>query len=80
MTESAHLIWKLRRERVIREESLSITEVRERWKYAITARADLVEKMTNPKYGKKALDQSLAENTWVGLLQVENELLDPVDR
>ena len=81
MTESAHLIWKLRCERVIREESPpSTTEVRKRWKYAITARADLDKKMTNPRYGKKALDESLVENTWVSLLQDENKLPDLLDQ
>jgi hypothetical protein len=33
-----------------------------------------------PRYGKKALDENLVENTWIGLLQDENEPPDPLDR
>ena len=79
MSESAHLIWKIRCERVIREEPMPVTpaEVDRRWRHAIASRADLDKKMTNPKYGKKALNKDLVKSTWKGIFDDENNIPDP---
>jgi len=57
ITESAHLIWKIRCNRVIQNEGELATanEVRNKWLAAINIRLELDRKMTNPKYEKKAL-------------------------
>ena len=79
MSESVHIIWKIRCERVIREEPESITpaEAGRRWKHTIALRADLEKKMANPKYGKKALNRDLVKSTWKGIFDNENNIPDP---
>jgi zinc-binding in reverse transcriptase len=77
MSEAAHLIWKVRCERVIREETITTAEVCERWKHAIASRMDLDKSMSNPKYGRKALDKNLVSITWKGILHNENNVPDP---
>ncbi|KAG6914510.1 hypothetical protein DXG01_009287 [Tephrocybe rancida] len=75
-TESAHLIWKLRCERVIRNENqkLSITEVENRWLKAINDRLKLDQQLTNTKLGKKAIPRNLVKETWKGTLHAEHAL------
>ncbi|PCH44822.1 hypothetical protein WOLCODRAFT_51472, partial [Wolfiporia cocos MD-104 SS10] len=80
ITESAYLIWKLRNERVICEEGnpatpASRTEIESRWRRAINDRLATDCKMTNArKYGTKALQRALVEQTWKGTLQNEDKL------
>jgi len=52
MTESAHLIWKLRCERVIKKEGeqTSPAEIKNRWVGTMDARLKLDRKMTNVKF------------------------------
>ena len=78
ITESAHLIWKIRCERVIRNEGELTTtnEVRSKWLAAVNLRLELDRKMTNPKYKKKALNKSLVLSTWKGVLKNEQDLPD----
>jgi len=78
ITESAHLIWKIRCERVIRNEGELTTanEVRSKWLAAVNLRLELDRKMTNPKYEKKALNKSLVLGTWKGVLKNEQDLPD----
>jgi len=77
MSESAHLIWKVRCERVIRDEEITPAEVLKRWKHAMTSRIDLDKNMSDPKYGRKALDKDLVSSTWKGILDDENNVPDP---
>jgi hypothetical protein len=77
MSESAYLIWKVRCERVIREETITPAEVSRRWEHMLTARADLDRNMSNPKYGRKALNKNLVRSTWKGILDNENNVPDP---
>jgi len=78
ITESAHLIWKIRCKRVIQNEGELVTanEVRNKWLAAINVRIELDRKMTNPKYEKKALKKSLVLGTWKGVLKNERDLPD----
>ena len=69
MSESAYLIWKIRCERVIREETATPAEVCRRWEHMISSRIDLDKNMSSSKYGRKALDKNLVKCTWKGTLQ-----------
>ena len=81
MTESAHLIWKLRNESVIRETDeapkspATKDEISARWHAAINAR--LIEDCAltdSGKYGKRALKTGLVERTWSNILAEEDSL------
>ncbi|KAJ6619315.1 hypothetical protein B0H10DRAFT_2026894 [Mycena sp. CBHHK59/15] len=56
VSESAHLIWRLRNERVIQEkDAASDREIQNRWRKAVNSRLNLDCVLTNDgKYGKKA--------------------------
>jgi ribonuclease HI len=55
VSESAHLIWRLRNERVIQEKNpASVQEIQNRWRKAINNRLALDCMLTNvAKYAKK---------------------------
>ena len=81
MSESAHLIWKLRNEGVIRETDeaprnhASEEEIAARWNAAINARLTEDCALTNAgKYGKRALKPGLVERTWSKVLNQEDNL------
>ena len=80
ITESAHLIWKLRCERRIAKQDNpdlyhSETEIHNRWLQAINARLALDQLLSNKaKYQKKALPTSLVLCTWSGILLQETNL------
>ncbi|KAJ7146870.1 hypothetical protein C8R44DRAFT_598751, partial [Mycena epipterygia] len=70
ISESAHLIWRLRCERVIQEkEPTSQREIRSRWLKSMNNRLGLDCALTNEsKYRKKAIDKLLVPNTWCKVL------------
>ncbi|KAK7005497.1 hypothetical protein R3P38DRAFT_2556889 [Favolaschia claudopus] len=70
ITESAHLIWKLRNERVIQETgSAPLAKIRNRWLRAINSRLAMDCAMTDRfKWGKKALK---TKQTWKKTLKDE---------
>ncbi|KAF8957776.1 hypothetical protein BDZ97DRAFT_1951033 [Flammula alnicola] len=74
--EAAHLIWKMRCTRVIQNENEATTEVEANRKLlkSINARLEMDCKMTNPKYGKKALRKDIVLDTWKGTLKNEEAL------
>lgn len=81
VTKSAHLIWKIRNERVIQDDDqparppISQREIRARWETAINARLSEDRALTNAgKYGKKALAKSVIERTWSNILRDEDNL------
>ncbi|KAJ7631436.1 ribonuclease H-like protein [Mycena polygramma] len=76
ITESAHLIWRLRNERVINEkEPASVTEIHNRWVHQIQIRLSLDCAMTDKlKYEKKAIKMSLVKGTWKKVLKNEHLL------
>jgi hypothetical protein len=76
ITESAHLVWRLRNERVIQGSgSKSVDEIRNRWLKMINNRLDIDCAMTNVfKYEKKALRVSLVKATWTKTLKGERTL------
>ncbi|KAJ7183006.1 hypothetical protein C8R43DRAFT_840003, partial [Mycena crocata] len=73
VSESAHLIWKLRNERVIQEEDpASVQEIHNRWCKTINNRLKIDCLQTNKrKYGKKALEENLVKATWKKVLKDE---------
>ncbi|KIY52034.1 hypothetical protein FISHEDRAFT_35985 [Fistulina hepatica ATCC 64428] len=82
ISETAHLIWRLRCERRIRFEDNqakwhSNVEIHNRWLTGINNRLALDRVMTNRlKYGRKALDPKKILKTWGGTLKKEKNLPD----
>jgi hypothetical protein len=76
VSESAHLIWKLRCERVIRNENTPFTpeEITNKWNKMVKTRIEIDCNMTSPKYGKKALKIKVVAQTWKGALENEEDL------
>jgi ribonuclease HI len=76
ITESAHLVWRMRNERVIQGNgSKSLDEIRNRWLKMINNRLDIDCAMTDVfKYEKKALKVSLVKATWTKTLKGERTL------
>ncbi|KAF8130921.1 hypothetical protein K438DRAFT_1490387, partial [Mycena galopus ATCC 62051] len=76
---SAHLIWKVRNERVIQgKPEASLAEVQNRWRHAINNGLKVDCAATNEiKYGKKAIKKELVLKTWSRVLK--NEELLPKD-
>ncbi|KAJ7843032.1 hypothetical protein B0H13DRAFT_2413103 [Mycena leptocephala] len=80
ITESAHVIWKLRCDSVIGRGGTapSKNEVHNRWLKVINERLEIDKNLTNKlKYGKQhALSPSLVLETWSGTLLDEDDLPD----
>ncbi|KAF9505408.1 hypothetical protein BS47DRAFT_1434309 [Hydnum rufescens UP504] len=80
ITESAHLIWKLRCERrIIKQDNPELShteyEVHNRWLHTINSRLALDKLMTNTtKFKKNALPSALVLRTWSGTLLHETNL------
>ena len=78
MTESAHLIWKIRCEHVLernnREQWHTAQEIKNRWISAINKRLLLVQAMTNKSYESKAVSAKTMLCTWSETLQNESFL------
>ncbi|KAJ7665100.1 hypothetical protein DFH06DRAFT_1041280 [Mycena polygramma] len=76
VSESAHLVWKLRNERVIQQKDpASLQEIQNRWRKAINNRLSLDCMLTNEsKYAKKAIKKSLVKKTWCKVLKDEDRL------
>ncbi|EIN10799.1 hypothetical protein PUNSTDRAFT_63757 [Punctularia strigosozonata HHB-11173 SS5] len=79
IAESAHLIWKIRCQRVIRDGNRPLTqkEIRNRWKATMNARLKMDCRMADKaKFGAKAVNTDLVLETWSGTLQNESLLPD----
>jgi ribonuclease HI len=76
ISESAHLIWRLRNERVINgKDPPTRTEIRNRWEHCLNIRISVDCLLTNKsKYGTKAVKKSLVIKTWNKILQNEDRL------
>ncbi|KAI0344347.1 hypothetical protein BDW22DRAFT_1316404, partial [Trametopsis cervina] len=81
MTESAHLIWRLRCERVIDrcDDEFPLHthhEIDARWLAAMNARLTLDRELTKHKYGTRRLPRATVLRTWSGTLRDEHHLPD----
>ena len=82
ISESAHLIWKVRCERIIKREDdparrHTKREITNKWLMIINTRLKLDKMYINKKrYSKKAMRKSLVEQTWRGVLMDEQNLRD----
>ncbi|KAF9455620.1 hypothetical protein BDZ94DRAFT_1179626, partial [Collybia nuda] len=80
ISETAHLIWKTRCEKVFQRDNLHNTsntkrELGNKWIHCINTRLKLDRLQTNHhKFGKKALKESLVMDTWKGILKDEENL------
>jgi hypothetical protein len=78
ISESAHLIWVLRCERVIRERQHPPTEIRARWLQAINARLT-EDKITATRIKRNKSFTSLITSTWEPLLSKDSDLPIPAN-
>ncbi|KAG1751740.1 hypothetical protein EDB19DRAFT_1591612, partial [Suillus lakei] len=80
ISESAHLIWKLQCERVIKfngdESQFHLdTEIHNRWVKALNTRLKFHKLLSNAsRYSKKALKVDTVLCTWSGVLMNEDNL------
>ena len=77
ITESTHLIWKIRCECIIehpRDKWHTPKEIKNRWHCAINKRLALDQAMTNKRYETKAISTKIVLCTWSGTLQNELSL------
>ncbi|KAJ7704840.1 hypothetical protein B0H17DRAFT_1156904 [Mycena rosella] len=76
ISESAHLIWRMRNERVIQEKGVASTrEIYNCWLKMMNNRLELDRAMTNDyKYGKKAIKKMLVLKMWSKVLKDEDKL------
>ncbi|KAJ7020027.1 hypothetical protein C8F04DRAFT_946324, partial [Mycena alexandri] len=76
ISESAHLVWRLRNERVIKEKPpASLDEIHNRWLRTMNVRLKLDCALTDAgKYGNRALKKDLVLKTWVKVLKNEVNL------
>ncbi|KAJ3715748.1 hypothetical protein C8R42DRAFT_583287 [Lentinula raphanica] len=76
ISESVHLIWKLRNNRVINgKEPPSEREIANKWHFALNSRLATDRILTRRKtFGKRAIAAHLVLNTWNGTLEDEGNL------
>ena len=74
VSESAHLIWKLRCKRVKRNENTPFTEeeIRNRWYKMLDIRLEIDCYMTKPSYDKKGMKTKIVTQMWTGTLEKED--------
>ncbi|KAJ3878295.1 ribonuclease H-like protein [Lentinula edodes] len=74
---SAHLIWKLRNNRVINGKGFpSAREIYNKWYRAIDNRLTIDTLLTNSKFGRQRLQKSLVLLTWDGVIEGQDSLPD----
>lgn len=81
ISETAHLLWRLRCERRIaredkEEKQHSEEEARNMWRALIKQRIELDKGMTNKSLSKKALKESVVYDTWSRILRDDTNLPD----
>ncbi|EIW55708.1 uncharacterized protein TRAVEDRAFT_82754, partial [Trametes versicolor FP-101664 SS1] len=81
LTESCHLVWKIRCERVIGREGdpeqyHSVAEIRRRWINAVQQRLELDKALARPASAKRKLTRQRVLKTWGGVLHDEEALPD----
>ncbi|KAF7976795.1 hypothetical protein HWV62_5646, partial [Athelia sp. TMB] len=77
ITESAHLIWRMRNKRFgepDKEKWPTVNETENTWTRTINQRLDLDKAMTDPKFETKAIPKSKVISTWKNTLMNEKEL------
>ncbi|KAJ7852655.1 hypothetical protein B0H14DRAFT_2354714, partial [Mycena olivaceomarginata] len=69
VTESAHLIWKLRCDRVLSNKQLSTLQIHNKWVTLINSRLRFDQLLTDTsRYGNRALNAKMILRTWDGVL------------
>lgn len=73
LTESVHLVWKLRCERVVDPDfdprGHSLVHITNRWLDALNRRLTLDQQTTNPRLGKAAVPRDVVLATWTPILR-----------
>ncbi|KAK0478879.1 hypothetical protein IW261DRAFT_1551551 [Armillaria novae-zelandiae] len=78
ISESAHLIWKMRNDRVINnKDNYTMREIEQRWLHAMNCRMRLDCLLSDQqKFARKAIKKFLVLTTWQGALLNESSLQD----
>ncbi|KAJ3838212.1 ribonuclease H-like protein [Lentinula raphanica] len=77
VSESAHLIWKLRNARVIQGKGFPSTEeILNKWRYQINARLRTDCLLTNSRYGCKKVKKTIVIKTWQDVLHDRDNLAE----
>ncbi|KAJ3713932.1 hypothetical protein C8R42DRAFT_592302 [Lentinula raphanica] len=77
VSESAHLIWKLRNARVIQGKGFPSTEeILNKWRYQINARLRTDCLLTNSRYGCKKVKKTMVIKTWQDILHDRDNLAE----
>lgn len=81
ISEAAHLIWKLRCERIIDRENdhnrwHTKEQIETRWRNIINSRLTVDRARTHPRLKKSAIRKDTVLSTWSGTLQDEEDLPD----
>lgn len=81
MSESAHLVWKLRCARVIqlgdnKEDWPSRQEIQNKWIHTMNRHLLLDQAMTNIRYESTALKRHIVLQTWCGVLKDKGALTE----
>ncbi|KAJ7050229.1 hypothetical protein C8F01DRAFT_1001088 [Mycena amicta] len=78
VSESAHLIWRLRLEHRIQRDGkdpATEAEIHNRWRRQISLRIELDQQLTNTnKWRKKAISKKLVRDTWQRVIENEDTL------
>ncbi|KAJ3838514.1 hypothetical protein F5878DRAFT_652017 [Lentinula raphanica] len=70
ISESAHLIWKLRNERVINgTDPPNLERITKRWRTAIEGRYKIDLSLTSKRFGKRQLSKQTLGGTWNNIIQ-----------
>ncbi|KAF9035079.1 hypothetical protein BDZ89DRAFT_911340, partial [Hymenopellis radicata] len=79
VSEGAHMVWKLRNERVIPDgvkKAVSKPEIRNRLMKVINGRLRTDQQLASRRYGKKSISPNVVYHTWGGVLHNEQNLPD----
>ncbi|KAJ3726729.1 hypothetical protein C8R42DRAFT_573728, partial [Lentinula raphanica] len=77
ISESTHLIWKLRCERVVKgRDAPSPEEVARRWKKSVEARLELDRLMITTQFRRRCLSKGLVQRTWEKVTSDDDNLPD----
>ncbi|KAF9005847.1 hypothetical protein BDZ89DRAFT_1095506 [Hymenopellis radicata] len=79
VSEGAHMVWKLRNERVIPDgvkKAVSKPEIRNRLMKVINGRLRTDQQLASRRYGKKSISPDVVYHTWGGVLHNEQNLPD----
>ena len=74
ISESAHLIWKLRNDQIINGNQITSSEVQNKWRNTINARLEIDCLSTNPNFKSRSNKAQIVKQTWRRVIDNEEDL------